>query len=410
MIHFVYPNTKGTQFIGCGRFVVFVAGEQPKEEYEIADPECPTQADVIDAASILATEPAHPHHIIYEKKDDPGQYYIGSSLCLAYLLALISRTRTIRAGIADTDIWCTGCVELAGEQPILKSVISSGFEAKLKAFLSNENADRLFIVPEANIDQTTHLYLNQRKDVHVSPLKGFPRSGLLGRKTILKVRRNELQALVDTLFEQVMPSPTDRRHETQENPIQSSKEGPPHDLSQSPKPCQRDQDRGKSCAFQKKYPLTRQEAVEELRKYGIEGSQIYLIDLIPLIEILWADGQAQTGEIIILSEYIPRHVEHVNHIAGYEVLTIESARVFVKQFLQKRPAPELLRTLRALIVPIRLSGSDTETNQSLRESLLAACLDIASSSVTEYPYKPHDRFNPEEKRCFFEILDSLGQD
>jgi len=44
----------------------------------------------------------------------------------------------------------------------------------------------------------------------------------------------------------------------------------------------------------------------------------------------------------------------------------------------------------------------------LKESLLAACLDIASSSVTQYPYGLHDRFTPQEKRCFFEILQSLA--
>jgi hypothetical protein len=409
MIHFVYPNTKGKQFIGCGRFIVFVAGEQPEEHYEVADPECSTRADVIDAASILAPEPVHPHRIVYEKKDDPQQHYIGSSLCLAYLFALISRTRAIRADIADTDIWCTGCVELAGEQPILKSVISSGFEPKLNAFLSNENTDRLFIVPEANIDQLTHLYLNQRKDVHVFSLKSFPRGSLLGRKTILKVRRNELQALVDTLFEQIMPSHIDSRHEAQEKSGKSYEDESPHEQPQSQQPRPRHRDTKKRRSPQKNHSLTRQEALEELRRYGIEGSQVYLIDLIPLIEILWADGQAQTGEIIILSEYIPRHVEQVNRMAGYEVLTLESARAFVRQFLQERPTPDLLRSLRSLIAPIRLSGSDTETNKALQESLLAACLDIASSSVTEYPYKHHDRFNLEEKRCFFEILESLEQ-
>jgi len=40
--------------------------------------------------------------------------------------------------------------------------------------------------------------------------------------------------------------------------------------------------------------------------------------------------------------------------------------------------------------------------------LLAACLDIAASSVTQYPYGLHDRFAPEEKRCFFEILESVS--
>ncbi len=407
MIHFAYPNTKGEQFIGCGRFVVFVAGEQPDESYEVADPECPTRADVIDAASILAPEPVHPHHIIYEKKDAPEQHYIGNSLGLAYLLALISRTRTICLDLADTDIWCTGCIELIGEQPVLKSVISTGFDAKLEAFLSLDNPDRLFIVPEANIDQTTHLRLNQRKDIHVFPLNVFPHCSLLRRKTILKIRRNELQALIDAVFERVMPSHTDGQRETQGKPSLSSESRHTQDqpLFNQPRPAH--QDHSKSRHIQKNRLLTRKEAIEELRKYGIEGSQIYLIDLIPLIEMLWADGQAQIGEIVILSEYIPRHVEHVNRIAGCEVLTIESAQAFVKQFLQKRPNSELLRTLRSLITPVRLSGSDTDANKALRESLLAACLDIASSSVIEYPYKHHERFNLEEKRCFFEILDSL---
>jgi len=48
-----------------------------------------------------------------------------------------------------------------------------------------------------------------------------------------------------------------------------------------------------------------------------------------------------------------------------------------------------------------------QKNNALRGSLLAACLDIASSSVIEYPYGLGERFNPAEKRCFFEILESL---
>ncbi len=379
MIHFAYPNAKGEQFLGCGRFAVFMAGEQPEESYEIADPECPTQADVVDAASLLAPEPVHPHHIIYEKKDDPDRHYIGNSLGLAYLLALISRNRTPWSHLAETDIWCTGCIELSGEQPVVKSVISSGFDAKLNGFLSCNNPDKLFIVPEANIDQTTHLQLNQRNDIHLFSLNVFPRYEHLAQKSILKIRRHELQALVDVVFEDLMPSHAETQHEPQIN----------SDLSSG--------------------SMTRQEAIEKLRKYGIKESQIYLIDFIPLIEMLWADGQVQTEEINVLSEYITRHVQHINNEVGHEVLTIEGAQAFVKQFLQKRPAPDLLRTLRSLIAPIRLSGLDVEANKTLRDSLLAACLDIASSSVTTSPYTYHERFNLEEKRCFFEILESLDR-
>ena len=153
--------------------------------------------------------------------------------------------------------------------------------------------------------------------------------------------------------------------------------------------------------------LTRQEALDELKRYGITGSQIYLIDIIPLLEMIWADGKPQDGEVAILEDYLEKHVIHINELANCELLTLEGARSFVLQFLRKRPDTELLKTLRSLVAPVRLSSSDTAENNALRESLLAACLDIVSSSVIEYPYRLGERFNPAEKRCFFEILESL---
>lgn len=153
--------------------------------------------------------------------------------------------------------------------------------------------------------------------------------------------------------------------------------------------------------------LMREEALKELSRYGITGAQIYLIDLIPLIEMIWADGKAQEGEIAILENYLQAHIKRINEMAGHEALNADVARGFVKHFLRNRPDPSLLKTLRSLITPVRLSSSDTEANTDLRESLLAACLDIASSSVREYPYGLGERFNPAEKRCFFEILESL---
>ena len=153
--------------------------------------------------------------------------------------------------------------------------------------------------------------------------------------------------------------------------------------------------------------LTRQEAVEGLKCHGITGAQVYLIDVIPLIEMIWADGKAQAGEITILEDYLHNHVAHINKLARGEILTFDGARDFVLQFLRERPDPELLSTLRSLIAPVRLSSSDSAANTALRESLLAVCLDIASSSVIEYPYGLNELFNPAEKQCFFEILESL---
>jgi hypothetical protein len=153
--------------------------------------------------------------------------------------------------------------------------------------------------------------------------------------------------------------------------------------------------------------ISREEAVEELKRYDIEGPNIYLIDLIPLIEMIWADGIVQGGEIAVLYDYVDRHVAHINELAECELLTMEQAHYFINRFLDKRPDPELLSTLRSFIAPIRLSSSDVVSTDLLRQSLLAACIDIGSSSVAQYPYGICDRFNPDEKQCFFEILESL---
>jgi len=156
--------------------------------------------------------------------------------------------------------------------------------------------------------------------------------------------------------------------------------------------------------------ISRRDALNALRRYGIVGEQVYLIDLLPLIEIMWADGRTQKGEIAVLENYIERHVEYVNRHAGCQVLSFQMAKTFAEQFIKERPSPDLMKTLRDFIKPVRLSGADRQDNERLRSSLLSACMDIASSSVTRYPYDFDERFNQEEKICFFSILDSLSED
>jgi len=155
--------------------------------------------------------------------------------------------------------------------------------------------------------------------------------------------------------------------------------------------------------------ISRQAALAELKRFGITGEQVYLIDFIPLIEMLWADGQVQAGEVAILDDYIDKHVSCVNKQAGCKVLETGKAQEFVNRFLTNRPSPEIMQTLRGFVKPVRLSAADERDNQKLRESLLHTCMDIASSAVTEYPYQLQERFNPAEKRCFFRILESLSE-
>jgi hypothetical protein len=153
--------------------------------------------------------------------------------------------------------------------------------------------------------------------------------------------------------------------------------------------------------------MSRLEAIEALERYGIRGVEIYLIDIVPLIEMVWADGEAQPAELAVLDGYLRRHVERVNRTAGYELISSEQAHDFCDRFLRQLPDPELLGFVRSLIPSIRLSNSDSRANERLRQSLLATCLDIASAAVTHYPYGLEERFEPSEKACFFEILEAL---
>jgi hypothetical protein len=158
-----------------------------------------------------------------------------------------------------------------------------------------------------------------------------------------------------------------------------------------------------------KREITREEVLKQLAAFGITGKDLYFIDYIPLIEMIWADGQAQQGELDLFFEFIEKHVAHLNKMAGYSAFKLEEAVAFVSGFLKKRPSPEMLKTLRnlAACTTMCIANKNGNNRAALDKSLLALCIDIAASCVTEYPYGLHDRFNAAEKKCYFEILDAL---
>jgi hypothetical protein len=151
----------------------------------------------------------------------------------------------------------------------------------------------------------------------------------------------------------------------------------------------------------------REEVLEQLKPFGITGKDVYFIDYIPLIEMIWADGEPQQGEMDIFYDFLERHVNHLNKMAGYEAFQLEDAVQFVGGMLKERPSPEMLKTLRKLAAKAGLFQEDSRKRARFEKSLLAICLDIGASCVTKYPYGLHERFNSDEKRCFFEILDTF---
>lgn len=150
---------------------------------------------------------------------------------------------------------------------------------------------------------------------------------------------------------------------------------------------------------------TRAEALARLARFGIRGAEAYLVDLVPLIEMIWADGDAQPEEVEELHGYARRHVARLNQTAGYTMLKEADARAFVDRFLRERPDPALLAELRELVAPLRLSSSSEADNEAVRSCLLASCLHIAARSGS--PRGGRRRITDLERAAFFEILDSL---
>lgn len=153
--------------------------------------------------------------------------------------------------------------------------------------------------------------------------------------------------------------------------------------------------------------LTFQEAVRKLSRVGIKEHEIYLIDIIILCEMAWADGTVQEGEREILFMYLNHHIDSINRLAGCRVLEHKQAKDLIRSFLDTRPSRELIETIEEVIAPIRINQLTLAEVENACINILNACLDIASSSVTQYPYGPAERFTNEEKEYYHKIATIL---
>ena len=203
MIRFAYPNVDASeQFIGCGRYMTTTLDAPTLSEgHTIAEPNVGHLSKVTTAASLLAKESFETEQEIYEYKDQPDTPYLGDSMGLAYLLALIHRSRRTCWERNETsfDIWCTGTIEVAGGVPMLNNVYRNLFSVKLQAFLMDQNAP-LFIVPVANLEPK-HRQLCRPLNVSILSLDQYSPAQLSPEtKAILQLHGHELNKLVQTIF------------------------------------------------------------------------------------------------------------------------------------------------------------------------------------------------------------------
>jgi len=153
--------------------------------------------------------------------------------------------------------------------------------------------------------------------------------------------------------------------------------------------------------------MSRHEALDRLANFGITGADVYLIDCIPLLEMVWADGNVQREELGLLDAFMRRHVRNVNELVGEEVLSFDQAQSFLVRFLDQRPDPGLLSLLRGLVVQIGPLSSEGVMSEQRRRNIVDFCLDIGAACVAEYPHGDHERFCREEKLLLESILNTF---
>lgn len=155
--------------------------------------------------------------------------------------------------------------------------------------------------------------------------------------------------------------------------------------------------------------LTRTEALEMLEtEFGVTGPEIYLLELVPLIEMAWAANPPRPAEIRLLYEFALRRLAELGEeAAGVEVLRPGQVNDFIERHLAKRPDPRRLAGLRQLASAVIFDHSDAAVNERRRLLILEYCLDIGAASVPHYPYGDHERFSQPEKRLMVELVDTL---
>jgi len=155
---------------------------------------------------------------------------------------------------------------------------------------------------------------------------------------------------------------------------------------------------------------TRNRILRELEnEFDIHGGQFYLLSLIPLIEMIWADGKPQDHEVSLLREFLHSHVAELRtHIQDEDFLTTEEINTFLDRFLGSEPDARLLKRLRELAASVITDGSAGETRDREVFRILDYCLDIAAASTPHYPYGPHERFSAKEKQMLYEIMKTFN--
>lgn len=152
-------------------------------------------------------------------------------------------------------------------------------------------------------------------------------------------------------------------------------------------------------------PMTRHEALAELARRGILGNAVYLLDVLPLVEMAWADGVVQPGERAMILAFLDEHLRQLEAREGGAVVPRADALRFVDRYLTERPPEAELRRLRELLVVVRLAeqGGHERTQRILDGAM-------AVGGVSGAPANPARAWDERELDKLWELEVALQRD
>ncbi len=140
-----------------------------------------------------------------------------------------------------------------------------------------------------------------------------------------------------------------------------------------------------------------------LERYDLKPQHVYLLELVPLIEMMWVDGRNQSKEVSIIREVTEKHVAMLNGLVeGVTVVSNRDAKDFLNRFLHVRPPEGLITELRDLTVDW-MNQKDKVREKG--DTIMGYCLDIAAACASTEKFD--DRIVEQEKLLLKELITAL---
>ena len=146
-----------------------------------------------------------------------------------------------------------------------------------------------------------------------------------------------------------------------------------------------------------------------LRQYHLSDYHVYLLDLIPLITMVWADGKNQEAELAIVQQFATTHLANLaKQSEGLLPVSVEATNEFINRFTRTPPSEDMLNDLNTLCIERLSDHRNIQYSKAQADQIMDFCLDIAAACAKNYPYEYDERIVRKEKETLKRLLRQLS--